>query len=76
MEERDLQARLEWAVDEVVKEDSFLLEYNLSERCIASRLAMRSQFNYRYGALIECETREGRKPTMWISEWFAPDRSQ
>jgi len=26
MEERDLQARLEWAVDEVVKEDSFLLE--------------------------------------------------
>jgi len=53
-----------------------LLEYNLSERCIASRLAMRSQFNYRYGALIECETREGRKPTMWISDWFAPDRSE
>jgi hypothetical protein len=32
--------------------------------------AFRSQLGYRYGALIECETRQGHEPGITISEWL------
>jgi hypothetical protein len=148
-----VRERLENALTRVLREDRYLLENDLSERCIASRLAMylqedfpdfsvdveynkdgvdtkmlgipehcanrrnedgeasvvpdvivhrrgsdgpnillvelkktsnlkrpgcdllrvqafRAQFAYRFGALIECETRRGRKPGIRVTEWF------
>jgi hypothetical protein len=153
MERGEVEKRLHEALQEVAKSDRHLLEHDLSERCIASRLAMclqksfpeyfvdveynrtgaspkrldlpeecanyrnnngevlavpdlivhrrglegpnilvievkkttnrdsrqcdrervrafRSQLGYRYGALIECETRQGHEPGIKISEWF------
>lgn len=149
----DVKQRLNEAVKAVVNRDYHLLKYDLSERCVASRLAMylqplfstysvdveynrlgdrpkrlglpeecanyhdnhgdslvvpdvivhrrgpngphilvvemkktsnpdvldcdckrvrafHAQLGYRYGALIQCETRKGRKPGIIISEWL------
>jgi hypothetical protein len=153
MEREEVKKRLHNALQELAKSDRHLLEYDLSERCIASRLAMylqkafpeysvdveynragaspkrlglldecanyrnnngealavpdvivhrrgpdgphvlvlelkkttnrdsrqcdrervrafREQLGYRYGALIECETRQGYEPRITISEWL------
>jgi hypothetical protein len=32
--------------------------------------AFKSQIGYRYGALVECETRAGREPAIRVSEWI------
>jgi len=32
--------------------------------------AFRAQLRYRYGALIECETRQGHEPGITVAEWF------
>ena len=40
MEREEVQKQLHKALREVATSDRHLLEYNLSERCIASRLAM------------------------------------
>lgn len=32
--------------------------------------ALREQLGYTFGALIECETRQGRRPGATVSEWF------
>lgn len=34
-------------------------------------LALRKRFDYSFGALMLCETREGRKPDIMVGEWFA-----
>jgi len=153
MEGEEVKKRLHDALQKIVKSDLYLLEHDLSERCIASRLAMylqslfskyavdveynragafpkklglpekcanyrnnngealvvpdiiihrrglegpnilvlelkktsnrdayqcdrkrvrafRTQLRYAYGALIECETRQGHKPGIMISEWL------
>lgn len=153
MERGKVERRVREALQEVAKSDRHLLEHDLSERCIASRLAMylqksfpeysvdveynragvspkrlglpdqcanyrnnngealvvpdlivhrrgpkgpnvlvievkkttnrdphqcdrervrafRAQLGYRYGALIECETRQGHEPGIMISEWL------
>ena len=153
MEREEVEKRLHEALQEVAKSDWHLLEHDLSERCIASRLAMYlqksfpeysvdveynragaspkrlglpeecanyrnkdgealavpdliihrrgpegpnvlvlevkkttnrdprqcdrervraflAQLGYRYGALIECETRQGHEPGIRISEWL------
>jgi hypothetical protein len=152
MEREDVEERLKRALEGVVENDLHLLENDLSERCIASRLAMylqkefpeyavdveynrdgdvpkmlglpeecanywqdgkafvvpdiivhrrgrggpnilvlelkkttnrnsrgcdglrvqafRAQLGYSFGALIECETREGREPGIAVSTWL------
>jgi hypothetical protein len=153
MEEEDVRARLAVALERVAEQDLHLLEVDVSERCIASRLAMylqeqfpehhvdveynrdaetpkrlglpeecanywdhnrrafvvpdvivhrrgaagpnililelkkttnqtprdcdyvrvqafQAQFDYSFGALIECETRKGREPGIAISAWL------
>jgi len=40
MERDDVRRRLDAALERVVREDSYLFEHNLGERCIAARLAM------------------------------------
>jgi hypothetical protein len=39
-------------------------------------LALRDKHGYHYGALIECETRQGHKPGICISEWFGAPGEQ
>ena len=153
MEEEDVRARLVSALEMVAERDLYLLHVDISERCIASRLAMylqqqfpehhvdieynrdadtpkklglpeecanfwdsegrafvvpdvivhrrgaggpnilvlelkkstnltprdcdssrvqafKDQFNYAFGALIECETREGHMPEITVSAWL------
>jgi hypothetical protein len=153
MDEKDVMTRLNSALRRVTDCDRYLLEFDLSERCIASRLALylqnefpehtvdveynrdgaipkrlglpeecanhrnpdgealavpdvivhrrgpegpnilvlelkkttnrdlrdcdrarvyalREQLGYSFGALIECETRQGHAPAVNISEWF------
>jgi hypothetical protein len=43
MERRDVQERLNRALAQLVAEDRYLLEKDLSERCIAARLALHLQ---------------------------------
>jgi hypothetical protein len=40
MEEQEVRKRLQAALDLALEYDLYLLEHDLSERCIASRLAM------------------------------------
>jgi hypothetical protein len=40
MEREEVKIRLLYALEEVIRNDVHLLDYDLSERCIASRLAM------------------------------------
>jgi len=40
MESREIKERVQAAIDQLKKSDIYLLENNLNERCIASRLAM------------------------------------
>ncbi len=62
MKEDDLKARLNHAISEVVRLDSLLLEYNLSERCIAARLAIYLQAAIpEYSVDVEYN-RHGRSP--------------
>jgi hypothetical protein len=47
MEEQEVRKRLQAALDLVSRYDSYLLEHDLSERCLASRLAMYLQDIFR-----------------------------
>lgn len=39
--------------------------------CDCERIrALRAQLGYRYGALLECETRTGYEPRIQVREWF------
>ena len=43
MKEEEVRERLQASLDLLTKYDLYLLEHDLSERCIASRLAMHLQ---------------------------------
>lgn len=62
MDRQDVEDRLARAMQQFMNEDSYLLEKNLSERCIASRLAMHLQRQFPDHKADAEYNRKGRTP--------------
>jgi len=77
MEPKEVRKRLEAALVQLEEEDSYLFENNLSERCIASRLAMYLQDAFpRWSVDVEYNRKGVRPKTLGLPRECANYRTR